>query len=168
MSRFTLAGTLVFALVGVAALPAAAEVFHVALKNGTVLDTQSQPQEASWDDSMVLLLTDVGNWIGVTKADIDSVSSDTAIKGYGIRINASTIALGWSPNDQPVPEEEQPTELAAQRSLLSDAYTAYLAQQSQQQQTYTQQQFVEPEGLQGIPAGFVGGGNNTVLVPPPQ
>ena len=164
MSRFTLAGALVLALVALAALPASGEVFHVALKNGTVLDTHTQPQEASWDDSMVLLLTDVGNWIGLMKSEIDHVDSETETKGYGIRINNSTIALGWSPNDQPNPEAEgdQPTD----SSKLTDLYAAYLNQQAAQQQNYTMQQFVEPSALQGIPSNFVGGGSSTVLVPP--
>ena len=168
MSRFTLAGALMLALVGLAALPAAGEVFHVTLKNGSVLETHTQPQEASWDDSMVLLLTDVGNWIGLSKAEIDGVTSDTESKGYGIRINNSTIALGWSPNDQPNPEEQPGDQ---QASAFSDLYSAYLTQQSlqsQQQQNYTMQQFVEPSAIQGIPSGFVGGGGSTVLVPPPQ
>jgi hypothetical protein len=165
MSRFTLVCALVLALAGLAALPAAGEVFSVTLKNGSVLETHTQPQEASWDGSMVLLMTDVGNWIGVAKADIENVRSDVETEGYGIRINNSTIALGWSPNDAAV-EDEQLSQEDRANLLFFNAIGAMAGQQSQQQ-SYTQKQFVEPDQLQGIPSGFVGGGTNTMVVPPP-
>jgi hypothetical protein len=166
MSRFTLVGVLVLALAGLASWPAAGEVFFVTLKNGSVLETHTQPQEASWDGSMVLLMTDVGNWIGVSKAEIEGVRSDVETEGYGIRINNSTIALGWSPNDAAIEEEQQLSQQDRTSLLFLNAMGAMVGQQSQQQ-SYTQKQFVEPDQLQGIPSGFVGGGTNTLVVPPP-
>src|SRR5690242_21886515 len=82
-----------------AALPAGASVFHVTLTNGSVVDTLYEPQEASWDHGMVLLLTDAGNWIGIQKSDIANVASENATRGFGIVINATTISLGEAPHD---------------------------------------------------------------------
>ena len=45
-------------------MPAGAEVFFVTLNNGTSIETAYQPQEASWDTGMVLLLTETGDLEG--------------------------------------------------------------------------------------------------------
>src|SRR5687768_8672220 len=96
---------LVFALCVLPAVPASAEVFHVTLTNGSVIDTAYQPQQASWDPSMVLLLTDTGNWVGFHKDEIDNIRAEDPAQGFGVRISDKTIALGLSPNDLPVPPE---------------------------------------------------------------
>lgn len=86
-------------LLALSALPAAAEVYTVTLTNGNVMETAYQPQEAAFDKRLVLLMTDVGNWVGVRKADIESVRSDAELSGYGKVIQKNTILLGWSANE---------------------------------------------------------------------
>jgi hypothetical protein len=139
------------------ALPAYAEVFHVTLKNGTVIETANRPQQANWDANMVLLLTDMGNWVGFPKDDIAGVREDDPIQGFGIRINAKVVALGVSPND--LPEGKGGKDDPNQRFL--DMANRML-DMADQQQRYSVQQFVEPNQTQGIPAAFAGnsyGGN---------
>jgi hypothetical protein len=137
------------------ALPARAEIYTITLTNGTVVETAQQPQEATWDSTLVLFLTDVGNWIGVPKTEIESVRAEAQRKGYGIRISDSTVAIGWAPNDLPTEEE------AAQgRTGVDRAANALdrMADQAAQDRNYSIDQFVEPEGTQGMPSRFVGGG----------
>lgn len=151
---------LAFALL---AAPAAADVFQVTLSNGTTVETVYQPQEASWDSSMVLLLTEVGNWIGVRKAEIESVQNVTQRGGFGVRINATTVAIGWSANDAEDPNAVaaggQPgSELEARfQQAIQNLNQAIENVQSQQdaQQSYTMDQFVEPGETQGIPGGLI-------------
>src|SRR3954453_23953156 len=89
-----------FALALVAA-PASADVFYVTLTNGSVVETAHQPQQANWDPNMVLLLTEMGNWVGFPKDQIVGIRSENPTQGFGIRINDKAIALGFSPNDLP-------------------------------------------------------------------
>jgi len=142
------------------ALPAAAEVYTVTLTNGSVLETAYQPQEAAFDKDMVLLMTDVGNWIGVRKDEIESVRSDAEIGGYGKVIEKNTILLGWSANDAEDPDAVEgeggqgrrtdPALTAAAQALQT------LTQQRQAELNYTIKQFVRPEDTQGIPARMIG------------
>ncbi len=157
---------LLVALLGATALPAGAAVFHVTLTNGTVIDSLYEPQEASWDRGMVLVLTDAGNWTGVKKADLATVSSEIATRGFGVAINATTISLGDAPNDLPVPNKDVAT---AQQQVLQN-----LLQQQQPKPNYTIEQGVQTEGTQGIPSSFISpyaqGGPSAitpVVVPPP-
>lgn len=140
-----------------AALPASAEIFKVQLNNGTVLETAYQPQEASWDPGMVLLLTEVGNWVGVRKDEIETVVAEAPLRGYGVRLNTTTILLGAAPNDNALPEEA-----GAQQNgdpVLQAIQTLIQAQQPAGQQQpaddYTIQQGVSTEQTQGIPAGLI-------------
>jgi len=167
---------LVFSLL---ALPAAAEVYHVTLNNGEVVDTAYQPQEASWDSSMVLLLTEVGNWIGISKADIREVHTETQDSGFGVQIDDNTYELGLTAGDLS-PEAllaagliEAPA--GAQGNALQDAQLQLMRNMQMQQQqelqrrqaqdNYTVQQFVEPNQTQGIPGSLIG---NSYGGPPPQ
>ena len=88
------------------ATPAAAEIFHVELADGHVFDTRYQPEEASWDSNLMLLLTDTGNWIAVPKADVAGITTETETKGFGQVVNTTTVVLGWAANDAPLPEDE--------------------------------------------------------------
>src|SRR6476660_5910477 len=99
-------GLLLTALAALPASPAGADIYHVKLSSGTVIDSRYQPQDASWDKGLVLLLTDVGNWVGVKKTDIESVASENATRGFGVTIRNNTISLGVAPNDQPNPNEK--------------------------------------------------------------
>ncbi len=143
---------LVLALCAVfCALPASAEVFHVTLTNGTVIDTAYQPQQASWDANMVLLLSETGNWIGLQRDEIDTIQAEDPAQGYGVRISKNVIALGMSPNDLPVPDEggakpagnDKFYELAERALALAE-----------KQQNYSVQQGVSTESTQGIPTSF--------------
>lgn len=163
MSRRPLLPLLALALL---AAPAGAETFEVTLTDGTVLETRYQPQEASWDPTTVLFLSEVGNWIGIPKDLIASVVSDTEDLGFGTRIDSTTISLGNAPNDATLPEEQQvaagqpapgsPAAAAAAAANQQNALLEAYLQQRAAEQSYTIQQFVEPTETQGIPSRFVG------------
>ena len=89
---------LAFALL---AVPATAEVFHVTLTNGTTVDSSVQPQQASWDPSMILLMTEVGNWVGFPKDEVATIKAEDPTAGFGVRISSTAIALGRFSNDLP-------------------------------------------------------------------
>jgi hypothetical protein len=150
----------------VLALPAGADIYHVKLSSGTVIDTRYQPQDASWDKSMVLLLTEVGNWVGVRKDEIESVTAENATRGFGVTIRNNTISLGVAPNDQPNPNGDKGN---AALDRLTQAIQGL--SQSQQQKPYTIQQGVSSEQTQGIPAGFINpnasGGGQPIAIPVP-
>lgn len=141
--------------VPLAALPAGAEIFRVQLNNGTVVETTYQPQEASWDPGMVLLLTEVGNWIGVRKDEIEAVVAEAPLRGFGTRINTTTILLGAAPNDNALPEVSDASQqgdpvLQVLRELVQGQQ-----QPAQPDESYTIQQGVSTEQTQGIPSGLI-------------
>lgn len=157
MRTLGLVGISLVALV-VLALPAAAEVYTVTLKNGNVLETKYQPEEASFDRNIVLLLTEVGNWIGIQRAEIESVVAAAELSHFGKVIGKNTILLGWAANDAadpnaPPAEGQAPRDpaLAATAQTLQNLY-----QQQQAEQSYTIKQFVQPAETQGIPARMIG------------
>jgi len=140
------------------AVPAGAEVYFVTLTNGSTFETVYQPQAASWDAGMVLLLTEQGNWIGLPQADIQEVRSESQIAGYGRVIDNKTFELGTAPNDATDPDAKpaEGTDPNAQMMQLMLNQQQQEAAQRQAEQSYTQQQFVEPSSLQGIPARLIG------------
>ena len=156
----------VLGLLGLAALtatPAGAEVFHVKLRNGTTVDTLYKPQQATFDPNVVILLSDAGNWIGINQREIEGVTNDSEIHGFGVALNFNTIAIGWAPNDAVDPATLQTNPQAATLQALQNIY-----QQQQQQQHYTVPQFVSTEQTTGIPARLVGGSVLPgVQAPPP-
>lgn len=133
---FRLAAAAAAIVLCASASPAAAEIFHVELADGEVFDTRYQPEEASWDSTLVLLLTDTGNWIAVPKAEISAITTETENKGFGQVIDTTTVVLGWAANDAPLPGEE--SEFSAIERLQQ------FYQDQQAQQDYTVDQFVEP------------------------
>jgi hypothetical protein len=139
-------------------VPAEAEVFFVTLTNGTTFETAYQPQAASWDTGMVLLLTETGNWIGLPQADIQEVRSESQIAGYGRAIDSNTFELGYAPNDA-IDPTAKPADAAETRT---QALEQMVMQQQQElndrraQESYTVEQFVDPSELQGIPSRFIG------------
>lgn len=141
---------LVFALCVLPAVPASAEVFHVTLTNGSVIDTAYQPQQASWDPAMVLLLTETGNWVGFPKDEIDNIRAEDPAQGFGIRISDKTISLGVSPNDLPVPGENGAQQADSRYYQLVERAMAM----AERQQNYSIQQGVSTEQTQGIPTSF--------------
>jgi hypothetical protein len=155
------------------AVPAGAEVFRVTLNNGQVFDTAYQPQEASWDASMVLLLDDVGNWIGVSKGDVQQVVSLDE-NGFGIRISRNTFEIGISANDAESQAEAllasggvpgQGADPRLQMLQLMVQQQQATTQQRQAEQNYSVKQFVEPGQTQGIPARFIGQPSTPVTGP---
>jgi hypothetical protein len=135
-----------------AAAPAAADLFTVTLNNGTTIESRYQPQEASWDSGMVLLLSEVGNWIGVRKDEVKEVTSEVVRRGFGIPINTTTVLIGNAPNDAAVPGADQGQ---GQSDPVLRALEILKAQQPPPPQPYSVQQFVEPEQTQGIPSSLI-------------
>jgi len=132
------------------AAPAAADVYYVTLTNGNVIQTGHQPQQASWDPNMVVLLTEVGNWVGFPKDEIQSVRAEDPTQGFGIKISDKAIALGRSPNDLPTNDDSTKT----RAEQLTDRYLAMAERQLQMEEdrrNYSVQQFVEPSSSAGIP-----------------
>lgn len=141
------------------AAPAMAEIYTVTLKTGTVLETAYQPQEASFDRNVVMLMTDVGNWIGVAKDDIESVRSDAEMSGFGKVIDRNTILLGWAANDAADPNAQAADGQAGRTDPALSATAQALQnlyQQRQAEENYSIKQFVNPNETQGIPGRFVG------------
>lgn len=139
-----------------AAIPGLAETYTVTLDNGTLIESRYQPQEASWNPQMVLILTDHGNQIALPREQIASVVSETEARGFGKRIDTMTIDLGFAPNDAPVPEEED--QFTQQLNRLQQIL-------QQPERSYDVQQFQSPNDVGrtggGLPVGFgsgIGGG----------
>jgi hypothetical protein len=132
------------------AVPASAEVFYVTLNNGSVVETARQPEQASWDPNMVLLLTEVGNWIGFHRDEIEGIRSEDPASGFGIRISDTAIALGLSPNDMPE-ATGAPTDPQSQYTdRMLDMYDR-LVTQIERANEYSVQQGVSTDQTQGIP-----------------
>jgi hypothetical protein len=154
--------SLILIVLALLALPAlaSAEIYTVTLTNGSVLETAYQPQEAAFDRNIVLLMTDVGNWIGVRKDEIESVRSDAELGGYGKVIEKNTILLGWSANDAADPDAKPAEGQGNNRTDPALSATAQALQniyeQRQEEQNYSIKQFVQPNETQGIPARMVG------------
>lgn len=135
--------SLVVALAFAVGLPvvALAESYTITLRNGSVFHSRQQPQAAPWDAAKVLLRTDVGNWISLVNADVQSVVSDTENRGFGKTINSTTLVLGDAPNDAPA----------------GDAASG--ADDEPEARNYNINQFVEPGKTQGLPGNWIGGGS---------
>ena len=140
------------------AVPAGAEVFFVTLNNGTTFETAYQPQAASWDPGMVLLLTETGNWVGLPQADIKEVRSESQISGYGRAIDDKTFELGFAPNDSldPSAVSDDPNEARAQMLEQMLVLQQQEFDQRRAEENYTVPQFVDPNETQGIPARLIG------------
>jgi hypothetical protein len=155
MTRAPLRRTLVLALLGLAlvALPAAAEVYHVNLKSGSQFDSRYPPEEASWDANTLLFITETGNWIGISRDQIESVKAETETRGHGTRINATTLYMGKAPNANQTPDQQA----AGQNPQLQ--LLQKLIDRQSQQQDYSVQQFVDPgqAGKGGLPVGYATG-----------
>ena len=143
-------GIICFVLAVAIAGPAMAEVYTVKLNNGYSFDSRYRPREAAWDKSQVMMLTETGNWIALSKSDIETVVVETEEKGYGTVIDTNTISLGWAPNDLSQPGAEQESGDPTTRLLN------YLQAADQPAAPYSVEQFVEPSDATGIPLSMVG------------
>jgi len=154
MNRKLVRLSMVLLVVFLAGVPAMAEIFVVTLGNGGTIESGRQPEQASWDPSMVLVLTEVGNWVGIAKNQIKSVEPRNSIRGFGRRIDSTTVALGESPND--LPEAPQGGGDAASR--YANVLQRF-ADQRDADSKYSVQQGVSTEEAQGIPLRALGFGS---------
>jgi hypothetical protein len=129
-----------------AVLPAAASAgtYVITLHSGGVFESRYQPREAAWDAGKVVFLSETGNWIALRRADIARVESTTRSLGLGVDINATTVAVGWAPNDNLTPEQIQEAARNAPQQF------------SVPEPNYSVRQFVEPNSTQGMPMGWAG------------
>ncbi len=93
--RITVLALLAFA----AAATAHAEYFTVTLTNGTSFQTRYRPVPAEWDDNVMMINTDRGNWIGLYADEIADVTSHAETTGFGYQLDTTTLFVGWSPNE---------------------------------------------------------------------
>jgi hypothetical protein len=143
-----LAVLFVAGLLLLAASSASAATYEVSLANGTSFESRYQPEEAAWDSSVLLLLTQYGNWIALDKNDVVEVTTDIESGGFGTVIDTKTVSLGVLANDAPVPEEGGELSQA-------DVLQQFLNSQPPPPD-YTVHQFVEPAqaGQGGLPVGY--------------
>ncbi len=98
--RFRTLRLAVLTLLALAAASAAhAAIFTVTLTNGTTFITRYRPVPAEWDENVVMIHTDRGNWIGLRTDEIADVSSQAESSGFGYQLDTTTLFVGWSPND---------------------------------------------------------------------
>ena len=153
-------GVAVLTTLVLAALPAAAELYSVKLVGGTSFLTRYEPEPASWDPETIVFLSDVGNWVALPKADVESVTAQSEGRGFGRRINVTTLVIGWTANDAPLPDEE-----GGGTPAIPSAFEQFL------NRSYDQQQFIEPGEagggipVYGVPYGYSGGGGGTSFLP---
>ncbi len=124
-----------------------AGTFTVTLTNGATFATRYRPVEAEWDDSIVLIHTDLGNPIALRKDELADVTSSVETSGFGYQVNTTTLFVGWSPLDA---AEEEGGEGSGRRDEGRFAEPAPPAMP-----TFTVEQFVNPNsagGEGGIPA----------------
>lgn len=76
-----------------------AGTYTVTLNNGTSFVTRYEPVDAEWDDNIVMLNSDRGNWIALSKDDIADVVADVEATGFGYQVDTTTVFVGWSPNE---------------------------------------------------------------------
>ena len=129
---------------------ASAATYKVTLENGNSFESRFQPEEATWDSGILLLLTQYGNWIAISKDDVAEVTTDIESRGFGKVIDTKTVSLGVLANDAPDPDAPAPQLTPAQQ------LQQILQQQQQSVPDYTVNQFVEPSsaGQGGLPVGY--------------
>jgi hypothetical protein len=135
--RVVLAATLLLLIAG----SAGAITWQVRMHSGRVFETRYMPLDASFDDSMIMFLSDQGNYIALPKADVIEVVTLTESLGFGRVLDDVTIMIGLLPNDKPSPEEQ--AELEAEAALLG------------RNPNYSMPLFAEPGAGGGIPLSFL-------------
>ena len=81
------------------AAAAHAEYFTVTLTNGTSFQTRYRPVPAEWDENVVMINTDRGNWIGLLASEVADVTSHAETTGFGYQLDTTTLFVGWAPSD---------------------------------------------------------------------
>ena len=108
MLRSTLRSIVLTVLLA-AVVPAvqASEYFTVTLTNGTSFQTRYRPVPAEWDENVVMINTDRGNWIGLYQDEVADVTSHAEITGFGYQLDTTTLFVGWAPGDDLEEEESE-------------------------------------------------------------
>ncbi len=156
MNKAMLRVLAVTAFVLLVATPSAmADNYKVQLTNGTEVSTLYLPKEASWDREMLIFLTDTGNWMAVSKEEVEKIVSVIQQRGFGRVIDDKTVEIGFTANFGATDEELKAIEEG--RTDL-DRYLDVLQgmNQTQPQQDFSVEQFVSPgaAGQGGIPATY--------------
>lgn len=97
MFRFSVLATFIVLLLAATGVQAA--LYTVTMKNGSIFETRYAPIPADFDENIMLLRTDRGNWIGLEKEEIEDIVSAAEASGFGYQLDTTTLYLGWSPND---------------------------------------------------------------------
>jgi hypothetical protein len=105
LSRLAFAAIAVVTLFAVGGAPAFAQAYKVTLKNGNTFISKYEPEDASYDASRMVIVTDVGNRIALAKDDVENVTVDIENRGFGRVLDTTTIVIGLSANDAPGGEE---------------------------------------------------------------
>ncbi len=92
--------TVLAVLMVAVAATAHAEYFTVTLTNGTSFQTRYRPVPAEWDDNVVMISTDRGNWIGLLADEVADVTSHAEATGFGYQLDTTTLFVGWAPNEE--------------------------------------------------------------------
>ena len=77
MSRTILRIALVLAVFGLAASAASAATYELTLQNGSVIQTRYRPVDAPFSTELYQLMTTVGNWMVIPKADVVSIATSS-------------------------------------------------------------------------------------------
>lgn len=93
-------------LAAMIAMTAHADVYTITLTNGTSFETRYEPVPAEWDENVIMISTDRGNWIGLLSEEVADVTSKAEATGFGYQVNSTTLFMGWSPNDTDEEGEE--------------------------------------------------------------
>jgi hypothetical protein len=156
--------TLVFASLLLAALaalavPASAQVYTVTLHNGTTFESRYAPRESDWDPNMVLVMTEMGNTIGIHRDEVVGAVSEIEAQGFGRPIDAVTVDLGWAANDLPVPDADADPNLQRFRDIED------LVASSRDARRTDTEQFVSP-GRAGQTGGLpLANGEGPTVIP---
>jgi hypothetical protein len=137
---------LLAALTFVSAAPAGAELYDIRLHNGGRIQSRQAPIAVDYLPDRLLVLTEVGNWVGLATDDIASIEAMTESRGFGTVIDTTTISLGVAPNDRIEAQELDPQERLLQM----------LEQRSRPRENYSVEQFAEPSEAGGIPIWMTG------------
>ncbi len=152
-SSLLVAGALIASLL--LADAASAAQYTIQLHNGSEIGTLRQPREASWDRTMVMVLTETGSWMAIPQEDIKLVVFEVERRRLGQVIDEKTVFLGLSFNDAPTEEEEEAERERSSRDPLERLMEAQERAQSQESDN-TVRQFVQPGQAGG--AGFSASG----------
>ncbi len=137
MHRRTLRLIILTLLTLAVASVAHAEYFTVTLTNGTTFQTRYRPVPAEWDENVVMINTDRGNWIGLNQDEVADVTSHAESTGFGYQLDTTTLFVGWTPNDTGDEPEE-----GEERLDLEEMFP-------EQEGGFSLEQFVDVPGAEG-------------------